>query len=408
MTRKPRIYLIVALAAVVAIAIPAASMARNRGSGGHDNTAALAALAVNPADFSTTIDNPLFPLSLVESKTFTGEETDPDTGATIVINFTSNVTGATQTVGGVETVVLVEEAYEDGELVERAFDYFAQHSDGSVYYFGEDVENYMGGVLDNTDGTWHAGVDGAEPGIVMPGSPVVGQVVQQENAPGIAEDMAEFLALDAAVSTTAGDFTGCAQTTDWNPLEVPVTFEYKFYCPGVGLAFEEPVDGGAFLELVAYTLAGTGTGTPTPTPTPDPTADPTADPTDVPPPDVPDGGADPDDDAEDADDGDDDGAPGELTEGEELLPLAAITLDEAIQAAQDYANAQGIQGELGEVELEHEDGQLIFTVEIGDEDIEVDAMTGDIITEDDEDEDEGVGDEDADEPSDEDDGEDED
>jgi uncharacterized membrane protein YkoI len=96
---------------------------------------------------------------------------------------------------------------------------------------------------------------------------------------------------------------------------------------------------------------------------------------------------------DDDDDDDDDGAPGELTEGAELLPLAGITLEEAIAAAEAHAAANDIHGELGEVELEDEDGRLIFEVEIGDEDIEVDAQTGEVIPDDegDDDDDEGGG-----------------
>jgi uncharacterized membrane protein YkoI len=391
MTRKPHVYPLIALAALLAIAIPAATLAGSGGFGGNQNAASL---AVNPADFSTTIDNPLFPLSQLGTKVFAGSETDPDTGMTISTDLTSVVTGETQTVAGVETLVLIESSFEDGELVEVARDYFAQHTDGTVYYFGEDVENYVNGVVDNTDGSWLAGVDGAEPGIIMPAAPVIDEEFSQENAPGVAEDKAKFIALGESISVTAGDFTGCGRTLDWNPLEAPdITFENKVYCPGVGLVFEEDVDGNASLALQSFTLVEPGgTGTPTPEPTPDPTADPTPDPSPVPALPVSDGGVE-DDDAEDDDDGedddaeDDDGAPGQLTEGEELLPLAGITVQQAVDAALASAAGNGIQGDLGEVELEDEDGTLVFEVEVGDEEIEVDAQTGQVIPETDDEED---------------------
>jgi uncharacterized membrane protein YkoI len=93
-----------------------------------------------------------------------------------------------------------------------------------------------------------------------------------------------------------------------------------------------------------------------------------------------------DDDADDADDAEDENeAPGQLSEGAELLPQAGITLEEAVAAAQAQAQALGITGELGEVELEDEDGKLVFSVEIGDEDIEVDAQTGEAIADEEED-----------------------
>lgn len=67
-------------------------------------------------------------------------------------------------------------------------------------------------------------------------------------------------------------------------------------------------------------------------------------------------------------------APGTIDDGKELLPQAAITLDQAIAAAQ----ATG-PGELGEVDLEHDQGRLVFNVDMGDRDVKVDAQTGAIL-----------------------------
>ena len=47
-------------------------------------------------------------------------------------------------------------------------------SDGTVCYFGEDVEFFEDGELVNRGGSWRAGVDGALPGIIMPASPAPG------------------------------------------------------------------------------------------------------------------------------------------------------------------------------------------------------------------------------------------
>lgn len=67
--------------------------------------------------------------------------------------------------------------------------------------------------------------------------------------------------------------------------------------------------------------------------------------------------------------------PGTLTEGSDLLPQATISLDQAIQAAQ-----AATQGTLGQVELTDSDGTLAFDVEIGDQDVLVDASNGSIIS----------------------------
>ena len=68
------------------------------------------------------------------------------------------------------------------------------------------------------------------------------------------------------------------------------------------------------------------------------------------------------------------GTPGAIDDGKELLPQATITLDQAIQAAQGAAS-----GAVGEVDLEHYDGRLVFNVDIGDHDVKVDAETGQVL-----------------------------
>ena len=226
---------------------------------------------IDPTDFSPTITNPLFPLSSLGPKLFEGEETDPDTGETIETRLESRVLAGTETVAGVTVAVLEERAYEGGQLVEVALDYFAQHRDGSVYYFGERVDNYEDGELRDHAGQWLAGEDGNQPGIIMPASPVVGQTYRQENAPGVAEDMATVLALDETVSVPAGMYSGCMKTREFTPLE-PDIEEFKWHCPGVGLALEDGDNSRLELASVAAgpvsapTVASTPAADDSPTP----------------------------------------------------------------------------------------------------------------------------------------------
>jgi len=253
MTDRAGIYLLFALAAAMALTISAAIMAPAIGLAGNDSAPSA---NLNPRDFSTNIDNPLFPLSTLGPKTFEGQDTDPDTGQVIETRLESVVLGKSRKVAGVEVLVLEEKAFADGELVERALDFFAQHEDGTVYYFGEAVDNYENGRIVNHDGSWLAGKNGAEPGIIMPADPVVGQTFNQENAPGVAQDQSRVLALDETVKTPAGKFKGCAKFEDTNPLDPQSTAEFKWYCPDVGLVRDEDAEG--FIELVSYTIRGAG------------------------------------------------------------------------------------------------------------------------------------------------------
>ena len=81
-----------------------------------------------------------------------------------------------------------------------------------------------------------------------------------------------------------------------------------------------------------------------------------------------------DQDAEDADEDEAKVASGQIDDGADLLPQASITLDQAIAAAQAAAG-----GVLGEIDLEDYQGKLAFNVEIGDQDVKVDATDGSIL-----------------------------
>ena len=119
---------------------------------------------------------------------------------------------------GVSVTVLEERAYEDGELVEVALDFFAQHRDGNVYYFGELVDNFEAGTFKDHHGQWIAGEGSNLPGIVMPSQPSVGETFVHERAPGIAEDASEVLSVTETVTTPNGTYTGCLKTRDFTPL----------------------------------------------------------------------------------------------------------------------------------------------------------------------------------------------
>ncbi len=131
----------------------------------------------------------------------------------------------------------------DGKVVEDTFDWFAQDSAGNVWYFGEDSTEYDEQGRPDTEGSWEAGVDGAQAGIVMLAKPRVGDGYQQEFSEGVAEDRATVLSLTESVNVPFGSFADVLQTEETNPLE-PGVAERKYYARGVGPVFEEGVSGG--------------------------------------------------------------------------------------------------------------------------------------------------------------------
>ena len=66
--------------------------------------------------------------------------------------------------------------------------------------------------------------------------------------------------------------------------------------------------------------------------------------------------------------------PNKLDDGTDLLPQAKLSLAQAVTAAQTAAS-----GKVGEVDLEHYSGRLVFNVDVGDKDVKVDAATGDVV-----------------------------
>jgi uncharacterized membrane protein YkoI len=199
---------------------------------------------IDPANFVAVIDNPFFPLKPGTTFVYEGQT---DEGLEHIEDF---VTFETKTVMGVSCVVLKNTATIDGELVEETFDWYAQDKAGNVWYFGESVKNYEGGILVDTDGSWEAGVDGALPGIIMQAKPQVGDVYRQEYYQGAAEDMAEILSTTEAARVPYGSFSNVLVTKDWTPLEPGLT-EHKYYAKGVGLILEENIAGNSgTIELI--------------------------------------------------------------------------------------------------------------------------------------------------------------
>jgi hypothetical protein len=209
--------------------------------------------AINPADFSKNVTNPYLPLSSIRSLVFEGEEEDPDTGETLETRSEWTILADQKTVAGVSVLVVRDQAFADGELVESTLDYYAQHTDGTVYYFGEDVDNYEDGVIVDHEGSWLAGEGENEPGIFMPASPSAGDEFDQERAPGIAEDHSTVQEVGLTITVPAGTFSNCIKTEDEDPLAPGGATENKWYCSGVGLVREEAED--EFSELVSITRA---------------------------------------------------------------------------------------------------------------------------------------------------------
>jgi hypothetical protein len=195
-------------------------------------------------DFTLEIDNPFFPMPVGRQWILEGEEDGEE------LRLQITVLDETEIVGGIETRVVEEREWEDGELVEVSRNFFAQIGDdggkdaGTICYFGESE-------VPPAPGEWRADAPKSRPGIFMPTDPEIGMVFQQEDAP-TARDRAGIVGKGETVTVPFGTFSSTLLAMDCNPLEEPgcdplEDGDLKVYEEGLGIIVD------AAVELVAFT-----------------------------------------------------------------------------------------------------------------------------------------------------------
>jgi hypothetical protein len=183
------------------------------------------------------VDNPWFPLKPGAHWVYRGVKDGKRVRDVVT------VTHHTRTIAGVPCVVVDDRLSEAGALAERTTDYYTQDSHGNVWYFGEDTaELDAAGKVTSTEGSWHAGGGGAQPGIFMEADPVVGHSYRQEYDAGNAEDQYTVAGLASHVTVPYGSFDNAMLTAETTRLE-PAALDHKYYVKGVGEVAEIAVRG---------------------------------------------------------------------------------------------------------------------------------------------------------------------
>ena len=194
-----------------------------------------ATASIDPAQFTSPVANPYFPLKPGTVFVYRGTE-----GRQTLIEHL-RVTHRTRKIEGVPCVAVSDRLYLLGRLEERTTDWYTQDSRGNVWYFGENTaELDAHGHIKSTEGTWAAGVHGAKPGIYIPGHPRLGQSALQEFYKGHAEDHFRVIGLFRTV--VGGRLTSTLLTKEWTPLE-PGVLDHKMYVRGIGTVLEQSQHG---------------------------------------------------------------------------------------------------------------------------------------------------------------------
>ena len=246
--------------AAVLMAAFAIAACGGKGEAGTDDSPGVSAglpqgsepVELDPAEFTTEIDNPYWPMRVGTRWVYRESDTEGTEQEVVV-----TVTGQTKTIAnGVEARVVRDVVSENGEPVEVTDDWYAQDAAGNIWYLGEETTEYEDGKPVSKTGSFEAGVDGAQGGIVMPANPEPGLTYRQEYYAGEAEDQGEIVALGEQAETPAGHYEDVLMTRDTNPIE-PKVLEFKFYAPGVGPVLATTVSGGSDREeLVSFRPGG--------------------------------------------------------------------------------------------------------------------------------------------------------
>jgi hypothetical protein len=192
---------------------------------------------IEPREFSPIVDNPYFPLTPGRVLVYTGVKDGKKAMDIFAPSFRTKV------IDGVRTRVVEDRNYLDDILEERTSDYYAQDRCGNVWYFGEDTaELDRNGHVIDTEGSFHAGLDGAQPGVFMQNEPKVGLHFRQEWYQGQAEDTFSVISLDTQVTVPAGSFRHALLTRETTALE-PGIVDHKQYVKGIGEVQEVTVKG---------------------------------------------------------------------------------------------------------------------------------------------------------------------
>ena len=201
---------------------------------------------LDPSKFTTEIDNPYWPMKpgshWVYSEVEDGEAQRVDVTAL----------DRTKTLGGVTARVVHDQVTRKGQVLEDTYDWYAQDSDGNVWYLGENTKEYENGKVKTTEGSWAYGVDGAQAGVVVPADPEQGLKYREEYYAGHAEDAAEVLNTTSQVQVPYGRFKDAVLTRNFSSLE-PTVEEMKLYAKNVGPVMELLVSGGTGrTELLSF------------------------------------------------------------------------------------------------------------------------------------------------------------
>jgi hypothetical protein len=168
---------------------------------------------LDPAHFVPVVDNPYFPLPVGTTLVYIGKKDGKSQTDRVT------VTDRTKEILGITATVVRDVARHHGDLLEKTFDFYAQDDQGTVWYLGEDTTAFEPNGHTDTSGSFVAGVDGAQPGIIMEGDPRIPDAYRQECYAGQAEDTAWVVATTGSSKVPYGKVQHVLTTLESTRIE---------------------------------------------------------------------------------------------------------------------------------------------------------------------------------------------
>ena len=128
-------------------------------------------------------------------------------------------------------------------VIEKTIDYFAQDKSGTVYYFGEDVNEYSRNGHVGHEGQWRLGRDTHTPGILMPAHPQLGDSFNAEAVPHVTHETDHIVAVGRNQRVAGHRYHHVIKIRE--NAGPPPEVEFKTYAPGTGVITE--ANGGIHL-----------------------------------------------------------------------------------------------------------------------------------------------------------------
>jgi hypothetical protein len=229
--------LVVALAGTTMVAVLVASMT-GAGAAPVNRSGSTYEPVLDPANFVSVIDNPYYPLPVGRVLVYKGVRD----GRKQIDRVT--VTDRTKVLEGITATTITDVAKTPtGKLLEKTTDWYAQDKQGNVWYLGEATAAYDNYGQVDTSGSWKAGVNDGEPGIIMEANPQIPDAYRQEYLQGEAEDTAWITGRGGSLTIPYGTVHHVLTSLEHTALE-PDVVDMKIYAPGLGIVMERAIAGG--------------------------------------------------------------------------------------------------------------------------------------------------------------------